>query len=285
MIVQPSEAPLKHPAHSLRLPCGLLVGTLLVAMSPGPSSAQSRVFGPDLRVNHSGDTFHQEAPQVAVCLDGSIVVVWEDWRHTSGSVYIARSTDGGATFSVEQRVDPASLPGYGEPILVQWPGLAVDGQGIVYVTWIAWVLGETRRVWCARSLDDGQTFGEPVPVSDTMEGDRSWPATAGDPWGGVYVVWGDFRNGPEVLDLYVSRSDDGSVFSPNVKANLGPISPNCTAPLPDIAAGHDPGRVYLCWRQTNASILRYVYSSRSTDFGVTWQPFVEVSHVPWSYDG
>lgn len=263
----------------------LLVGILLVVQILSPSPAPAGVFGSNLRVNHSGDGFHQEAPQVAVCLDGSIVVVWEDWRHVSGSVYVSRSTDGGATFSVEQRVDPASLPGYGEPILVQWPDLAVDGQGIVYVTWIAWVPGETRRVWCARSLDHGQSFREPVPVSDAMEGDRSWPAATGDPWGGVYVVWGDFRNGPEVIDLYVSRSEDGSIFSANVKINSGPISPNCTAPLPDIGAGHEPGRVYLCWRQTNAGNLRYVYSSRSTDFGATWRHPVEVSHVPWGYEG
>lgn len=263
----------------------LLVGILLVVQIFSLSAAPADVFGPNLRVNHSGDGFHQEAPQVAVCPDGSIVVVWEDWRHVSGSVYVSRSTDGGTTFSVEQRVDPASLPGYGEPILVQLPNLAVDGQGIVYVTWIAWMPGEPRRIWCARSLDHGQTFGDPVPVSDTMEGDRSWPAATGDPSGGVYVVWGDFRNGTEVIDLYVSRSEDGTAFSANVKANLNPVGPNCTPPLPDIAAAQEPGHVYLAWRQTNAGNLRYVYSARSTDFGVTWQSPVEVSHDPWFYDG
>ena len=130
---------MRHPADSWHFALPPLAAILLLALSPGPSAAQPGEFGPNLRVNHAGDGFYQDMPQVAVCLDGSIVVVWEEWRHVSGSVYISRSTDGGATFSVERRVDPASLPGYGEPMLVQRPCLAVDGRGIVYVTWIAWV--------------------------------------------------------------------------------------------------------------------------------------------------
>ena len=50
------------------------------------------------------------------------------------------------------------------------------------------------------------------------------------------MVWGDFRNGSEVIDLYIARSDDGTVFSANVKANLEPVGPNCTPPLPLVRA-------------------------------------------------
>ncbi len=242
-------------------------------------------FGANLRVNHSGDGYHQTAPEIVYGPEGNLYVLWEDWRHGTGSVYCARSLDGGVSFAPEIRVDPASAPGYGTPMLVRWPCLGVDGQGIVYAAWVMWESGQAGRVYCARSIDGGVSFESPVLVSDSDVNDRAWPEMAGDPVAGVHIVWCDFRQSPDVVDLYVSYSPNGTQFTANVKANREVVGPTCTPPLPDIATGPDPGIVHLAWRQTTEGWNRWIYAARSLDGGLTWGLPVEVSHEPWMYDG
>jgi hypothetical protein len=243
-------------------------------------------FGANLRVNESGDGYHQADPEVARGPAGNLYVVWEDWRHSTCSVYCARSLDGGASFQPEIRVDPASALGYGTPILVRWPCLGVDGNGIVYVAWVVWAPGHNMgRIFCARSLDEGASFELPVLVSDSEVEDRAWPELTGDPAGGVHIVWCDFRNSPNIVDLYVSYSPDGIAFRPNVKANRDVVGPTCTPPLPDIAMDGDDGIVHLVWRQTTAGWNRWIYATRSLDGGLTWELPAQVSHEPWFYDG
>jgi hypothetical protein len=261
----------------------LTVGAAIGLALAGPAAAGT--FGANLRVNQSGDGYHQTDPEIVRGPEGNLYVVWEDWRHSTGSVYCARSLDGGASFEPEIRIDPASLPGYGTPMLVRWPCLGVDGNGIVYAAWVMWEPGRMGRVFCARSVDEGATFDPPVLVSDSEVGDRAWPEMTGDPAGGVHIVWCDFRNSPDIVDLYVSYSQNGTAFRPNVKANRQVVGPTCTPPLPDIAMGGDPAVVHLVWRQTNAGWSRWIYAARSLDRGLTWELPVEVSHDPWFFDG
>ncbi len=263
----------------------LLLPLAVALLLPGATAVARGTFGSNLRVNHAGDGFYQAFPAVQSAPTGEIYVAWEEWRHLSGSVYFTRSIDHGASFEVEYRVDPAELPGYGEPLLVKWPCLAVDGAGIIYVAWMAWMATGTGQIYCARSVDQGQSFEDPVRVSDTDVGDRAWPGIAGVPAGGVHLVWGDFRNSPYVTDLYTSYSADGTIFSANTKATLLPVGPECTPPLPDIAVGDDPDIVHIVWRHTAYYNQRYIYACRSLDGGETFQPPVEVSHDVWEFGG
>ena len=250
-----------------------------------PAHAQTSPFGPNRRVNHAGDGYYQAAPEIAHGLEGNVYVSWEEWRHISGSVYFTRSLDGGQTFEEEFRVDPAALPGYGEPMLVRWPCMAVDGQGIIYVAWVMLELGTTGRLYCARSIDQGLTFEDPVLVSDSEIGDRAWPSLAGDPAGGAYIVWVDFREGDDIISLYTAHTDDGASFRENIKANREPVGPACTPPLPKIAVAAETGLVHLAWRQSINYSIRHVYACRSLDGGLTFELPVAVTEEPWIFDG
>jgi hypothetical protein len=264
---------------SHRSPIGPRARILILCLAAFPAAAPASYFGPNVRVNHFGDGYYQSHPSVPVGPDGTIYAVWEDAGDLHNAIYCARSVDGGATFEEEVRVDGA------QHFLLGWPEAAVDGLGRVFVVWVDWQSGETGRVRCARSCDQGVSFEEPVLVSDVTTGDRYWPAIAGIPSGGCYVVWGDFRNGEDVIDVYFSRSSNGLAFTPNVKANLAPVGPTCTPPLPKVAAGDLPGLVHIVWRQTLGEGDRYVYATRSLNGGDGFQPAVEVSHTPWVYLG
>ncbi len=280
-----SSHPSSHPSSCL--PClALLLYLLLQALFSGQAMAETATFGPNLRVNQGGDGFYQDRARLEVGPEGNIYVTWEDWRHTTGSIYFARSLDGGVSFEPEIRVDPSSSSTGGRPVLVRWPCLGVDGLGMIYVAWVSWEQGETGQVFCARSVNQGASFETPVRVSDSYVNDRAWPAICGDPYGGVYLVWCDFRNGEAVVDLYTSRSNDGITFTANAKANLLSVGPTCTPPLPDIAAGDLPGLVHIVWRQTSYHLnARWIYTCHSDNWGRTFQLPVEVSHDPWYFNG
>ncbi len=260
-----------------------MVCTLLLAIPLVPCLAGAGALGPNTRVNSGGDGYYQGDPDVVVGPEGNVYVVWEEWRHVEGSVYLARSTDGGISFEADLRVDPGDSVAAYRSDLVRFPCVAVDGAGIVYAAWVSWSGSETGSVYCARSVDQGVSFEAPVLVSDSDVNDRAWPRIAGDPRGGVYLVWGDFRNSEDIIDLYTSWSADGTSFTPNVKANLSPVGPSCTPPLPEIAVGDIPGYVYIVWR--GGWYDRWISACRSIDGGATFEPPVQVSYEPWYYGG
>lgn len=97
--------------------------------------------------------------------------------------------------------------------------IAADGRGGVFVAWHGnGVDGggeETRRVWIARSLDDGQTFGNETTISDAATGVcgccalRLFAAPAGD----LHLLYRSATNKTH-RDIYslVSR-DRGQTFA------------------------------------------------------------------------
>src|SRR5258708_3049349 len=92
--------------------------------------------------------------------------------------------------------------------------LAADNLGNVYVVWHAPAPGSegeaNRRVWMARSTDDGATFEREKPVWDRATGACGCCGlnAFADPKGTLYVL---YRSGTEVvhrdIDLMVSKDD------------------------------------------------------------------------------
>ncbi|MFQ6094081.1 MAG: FlgD immunoglobulin-like domain containing protein, partial [bacterium] len=82
-------------------------------------------FGTDVRVNDVDSTGFW--PSLAVDGKGTIFTTWQD-RSGDGDIYFAMSTDGGATFSEDTRVDHQEW-GSG------YPSIATDDSGKVYVVW------------------------------------------------------------------------------------------------------------------------------------------------------
>ncbi len=81
----------------------------------------------------------------------------------------ARSNPEGTAFEPQRNLMTATLH------LDGGGSIAADGRGGVYVAWHGNALGgddgeQARRVWIARSLDDGATFGAEQPVSDASTG-------------------------------------------------------------------------------------------------------------------
>ena len=137
--------------------------------------------------------------------------------------YLARSTDGGRTFTVKE-ITPI-------PDTLYYPELAWTPEGgpegslhLVYekegVPGARWV----DDIFYRRSIDGGTTWTQPVTLNDDGQPEKLigqfHPDIVVAPNGRIDVAWWDFRNdnGNFANDIYLtSSSDNGTTWSPNVR--------------------------------------------------------------------
>lgn len=168
-------------------------------------------WGADVRVNDvpgsagwTGSGWILPLPAMAVAPNGTVYVVWPDFRDGNHDIRFARSVDGGATWSASVRVNDDATTAE------QWmPDLALDPFGGVHVAWMDDRDG-AHNVYYANSTDGGATWGPNVRVTDaptpllyTRPGD--YLAIESDRLGNVYVAWTDGRWVD--LDIYFARLD------------------------------------------------------------------------------
>src|SRR5437867_1573248 len=225
---------------------------------------------------------HQEDPSIAVDSEGTIFVVWRGGTTRVIDVWVARSTDMGATWSLPSKVNDVS--GFVQISKSYGPTIAVDAEGRVYVAWMDWrnslpdnvnPVIANPDIYVARSIDGALSWGPNVRVNDdvgTTEqiGD---PAMAVDASGAVYIAWQDRRD-DERGDIYASRSDDGgATWSANVRVN------DVTTGFqgePGLAIG--AGGVFVAWLDTRDS-AGDIYFSSSRDKGESWTANLRLNDV------
>jgi hypothetical protein len=175
------------------------------------STDDGQIFGTNVRANDV-TTNDQEEPTVRVDGLGNVFVVWKDWRDDSdpttapylNDIYLARSTDGAATFGPSVRVTDEYMNadyGYNFP-----PRLAVDPSGYVHVTWHDLRNGSSMCYY-DRSLDGGLSFSQDTVVHDNLDNiSHSLPRLAEDGRGGVHFAWMDKRNGNGKFDIFYTTT-------------------------------------------------------------------------------
>jgi hypothetical protein len=243
---------------------------------------------PNIMVN-SGPG-NANSPSIAVDPQGTIYVAWQDDRNTDFDIYLAKSRDGGDTWT-----DPnirVNVSGAHQ----RNPVMAVDSTGTVNVAW------EDNRwsdwdIYFARSTDSGETWSNANRVNTAPSSTTQiHPTMDVDSSGTIYIAWEDEINGNE--DIYLGISSDGGVTwsDPSIKVNTDATTTDQTKP--SLSAGGE-GIMTLVW-QDNRNLNPDIYCAISvdggatwtdpnikinTDIGVTWQqnPAVAVSHTGTVY--
>jgi hypothetical protein len=171
-----------------------------------------------------------QGSQPVVGPDGTVHVAWLDTtddgsQEGRGEMYVARSTDGGETWT-----DPRLAADFNEvgfrprtSFFRFWgssfPQLAIGPEGELYLVYVGRPddrPGDDGDVFLVRSLDDGNSWSSPVRLNDD-DGDalQFFPAVDVDPDGGVHVMWGDMRDDPAQTRYhiyYTSSEDQGDTW-------------------------------------------------------------------------
>ena len=179
------------------------------------------------RSNDHGTTFEKNTKiddetcvccrtSVAVAPDGTVYVAWRKMFGDIRETVVARSFDGGTTFS--------------KPVVVgndRWvypscphrpASLGVDGDGRVYVSWYTEGEDETPAVYLAYSDDRAQTFSPKYQLNRSKGTFPDHPQLAVDRRGRVVAVWEELS--PVRREVVVSHSlDRGQTFSTPYKVN------------------------------------------------------------------
>ncbi len=195
----------------------------------------------------------------------------------SGSIYVSKSKNNGASFGAPVPVRKGSLSEFNDK-----PWEAVDTftdspfRDNVYVCWTQFT--STATIQFSRSTDYGGTFSPQMTLSSSPS-NQGCTVDVG-PDGAVYVAWEDFNTIPHSLDVRKS-TDGGATFSAPVLVNTiidipSPLPNNGfrTNSFPDIATARTPynGDVHIVWADyrffatTGADIL----IANSNDGGATW---------------
>ncbi len=200
--------------------CAPAPGKVHVAYS-SPDGQEGRIFlatssdgggtFSSVRVDDAAGSFRTN-PDLAVAVDGSIHVVWQDERDGDSDVYFSGSIDGGQTFSSDVRVNDDV--GTANQDL---PSIAVGAGGNIYIVWRDWRNGNSD-IFFSKSTDGGSTFGDGILNDNDVEVDdfpfnamHDYPVVAVDAAENIYVAWRDTRNGFSDQDIYFTQSEDGGL--------------------------------------------------------------------------
>ena len=272
----------RHVDEAPAVAVGVFAIAALVLYSPGTMAdtgiewqaeplevATGEAFQGVWRMNDS-DFRYVDAPSVALDDDGIASIVWVDQE--AQDVYFQRYTRAGEALLTE----PVNVSGSGD--IFSWlPRVLVarDNPDTVYVAWQEIIFAGGSHggdILFARSTDGGDSFSDPVNLSDTEAGagkgrlDRQrWDNGSLDlaegPDGTLYVAWTEYEGA-----LRVARSDDGgAAFADPVHVAGDDAAP---ARGPSLAAGHD--RVHLVWTvgEDPAGDIRHAVS---TDGGASFR--------------
>ena len=173
--------------------------------------AQYYVFGPNVRVNDDspGVSNHMlvSPGQHSIAARGNTVyLAWRDDRNPYyASVYFARSTNGGASFLPNVKLNrPECSAGL--------QSLALDDSGRIHVCWLNCNPAGGYFTYYTKSNDGGQSFLPPVRSCDSFAGSQyAYPSLAVSRSGKyIYVARSEHSWHPDsTYRVLLSRSTDG----------------------------------------------------------------------------
>ena len=209
-----------------------LLSGLLGCSSPevpqhDPPQTSVRVFEAE-----TGGYAHYRVPAIAVAPSGTVIVVTEARRSSSGDwghqdILMVRSRDGGKTWDEPRKIvaldgepaqnEAALAQGLAEPGVTTYNNIVpiVDAErGVVHFLFCS----AYKRAYYMRTDDDGDTFTEPVEITATFERFRDeydWKVIATGPGHGIR-----HSGGRLIVPVWLSDGTAGHAHRPSIVSTI-----------------------------------------------------------------
>jgi hypothetical protein len=190
------------------------------------STDQGKTWSTPISISSPGQGNDFLDAQLAVGPHGEVYAVYQVSTHefTQAQFFLAKSTDGGRTFTSPVAITPVfnDLTFASTYAKGTYPSLAVSPvDGNVFVAYADQPDGTSSQIEFMRSTDGGVTFSSPVVINDSLAGQHFMQTLTVDGNGVLHASWFDGRNSPtdsSKYDVYATYSlDDGTTFSPNAR--------------------------------------------------------------------
>jgi len=149
-------------------------------------------------------------PQVAVYNDHVYVFYLNIMGEGEFGFFLTRSVDGGTTF--QPPVEVTDVP-IASARFEDMNDMFVDDNGVIYCVWNDGRKGTGSDIYFALSTDNGQTFGENIPVHAVIDGDEKerFGASIAVYGSHVYIAWRE-EDGENENILFTKSTDGGASF-------------------------------------------------------------------------
>jgi hypothetical protein len=177
---------------------------------------------------------------------------------------------------------------------VQFSNIAVDGNGVVHLSYGTTANGGASGIQHTFSTDGGATWSTPTTIAsvnyprplfqwNVHPRENANPNMAIDPTSNdIYIVFGNVA-GSSVEGFFCRSTDGGLNWSqPFNIASL--LNQNVQVLMPSVAA-NDQGVVSMSWFDLNANDQGHYYVAESFDGGVTWDPPTQLSGAQSDFSG
>lgn len=265
------------------------------------SSTDGTAWTSKPHVTFNNNRFFDDKYYIAVDRSNStfanrIYVSWDRNQSNNQILYIAYSSNGGATWSAPVKVNDGTSKF--ERVIGAYP--AVDhNTGVVYDSWHDYA---RNIIYVDKSTNGGATWGTDRAAATThagfgtdigcVGGRSQGPAHAlkVGPSGTLYLVYADPTTGGHGFDILLTKSTNGgTTWSAPITLNDdgGPNDQfHPTLSVESNGLGGDKITVSFYDRRDDpADCLAYVYATNSTDNGATWSANVRATSVQSNFNG
>jgi len=198
---------------------------------------------------------YSKYPAIAVDSNNHIHVVWGDETPGNEEIYCQKSTDGGATWSMNKRLTWNSGTS-------ACPTIALESNDTIHVAWCDRSSG-SFDIYHARSLDGGTSWSSAHRLTYTSTGtDYPGPAMVIDSNNTIHIVW--YLETPNANVYYKRSTDGGENWSPTMRLSWASGSSGYPAVAVDLN-----NHIYVAWQYYTPGSFE-IYYKKSIDGGASW---------------
>ncbi|MBE2218651.1 MAG: exo-alpha-sialidase [Ignavibacteria bacterium] len=194
--------------------------------------------------------------------DNFVHVVWTDDRNGKPAVFYKRSSDHGATWSNDLKINNTDST-------ANYPAITSSGQ-FVHIVWRD-DRNDTTNIYYVYSSNSGSSWSTNTLLSPNKTGIGMSISCENEH---VIVCWTDTRFGNGQVYLKTS-SNNGQSWNDEFRI----MNPSMTAQYPSVC--QSGSNVHIAWNiQYPSYQVRYI---KSTDYGLTWgdQEILVTAGIPW----